>query len=232
MKNINVKSINKKCDKIPYYIVFVLMLFLAPIGVWIFVEKKKTNKNQLYNRSRTLTGAGLFIAFLIGIGIYSKIKDIIVLYESGMSWDMINFIPENICLYGIGIIMCVSYFWGGKKLMNQSKTERIYIKNINIQHEDSIEKISNKLDLSVQEVKTNIILLQQQGYLIPIEIDNQNNKIVYLDKSKGNKKILNSNKTNRKVVTCKKCGTIVSLKSGEYIECDFCGNGLIEAGNN
>lgn len=228
--NINKDDVYLKLNRIPYFIVYLLILFLPPIGIYILVVKMSKDKIQLYKKSRYLTGLGIFILFLLGIGIYSKVKEIVVLYDSGMSLDMINFIPNDIYLYIIGTIMCISYFIGGKKLMDQAKIEKVYTKSINLEHETSIKKISEKLNVSIEEVKDNIKLLQKYNYLIPLEIGDKKNKIIYKDKE--NNKVISIKKKNNKTVKCHKCGAIVPLKLNEYVECDFCGNGLIDEDNN
>lgn len=224
-------SINiEKINKVPSFIVWLLMIVVAPLGVRLFVLKAQEKKINIYNKSKNLTLFGVFVLFLIGIGIYSKIKEIIVLCDSGMSFDMISFIPDKLWLYIVGIIMCISYFMGAKKLMEQARIEQKYVKMINIKHEFSLKRISKKLSISIDEVKENILCLQKLGYLIPLEIDDKNNKIIY-KKDKNKKALVDiSNKCAKinKTVECSKCGAVVSLKENEYIECDFCGNGLID----
>lgn len=221
-------------NKIPNIIITLLLIVVAPLGVWLFLLKAKSNKYKMYNKSKLLFGVGLFVLFLIGIGVYLKIKEIIELHSSGMSLDMISFIPDNIYRYILGIIMCISYFVGAKNLMNQVKIEKKYIKLINFDKETSIKKISKKISTSIEEVKENIAILQSYGYLIPIEVDYEKDKIIYL-KSKEQKKLINSD--NRRVKLCKKvqcpkCSAMILLKRDEYVECDFCGYGLIEENNN
>lgn len=232
--NINKKDIEEKINKIPYFIIWVLMIVIAPLGVWFFLVKKSKDKRQLYNKSRNLMWIGLFILFLIGVGLYSKIKEIIVLYESGMSLDMMNFIPDNLYLYIIGIIICFSFVRGSKKLMAQAKKEQIYTKSINLEHEESIRKISNKLNVSIASAKEDIELLMECGHLIPIDIDNKKNKIIYknVENEDKNSKILSRKGKNNKTVKCPKCGAIVFFKLDEYVECDFCGHGLINEDSN
>lgn len=231
--NLDKDDIDKLVNKIPYPVVWLLMLFLAPIGIWFFVLKKTKDKSKLYNWSRNLTGIGVFVLFVIAVGLYSKIKEIVVLYESGMSLDMISFIPDNLYLYVIGTIIFISFIIGGKKLMNQAKIEQIYTKAVNLERETSIKKLSEKLEISMNEVKNNIKLLQKKDYLIPIEIDNKKNKIIYKDKDEhmATTKVLSNKEKKYKTVQCKKCGTLVSLKLDTYVECDFCGMGLIEENN-
>lgn len=232
-KTVDKKKIEEKINAIPYFIVWILMIIIAPIGVWFFLIKKSNDKKQVYNKSRTLMWCALFILFLIGIGLYSKIKEIIVLYESGMSLDMINFFPDKLYLYIIGTIICVSFIIGSKKLMMQAKKEQIYTKSINIDNEESIEKIGGKLGLSTKEAKDNIELLSKYGRLIPIKIDSKNNKIIYnVASKKENTKVLSKKLKNNRTVKCSKCGAIVFFKLDEYVECDFCGHGLIDEGNN
>ena len=221
-------------NKIPNIIVTLLLIAIAPIGVWLFVLKTKNNKHKMYHKSKFLFGAGIFILFLIGIGVYLKIKEIIELRSSGMSLDMINFIPDNIYRYILGIVMIVSYFIGSKKIMNQVKIEKKYIKLINFDKETSIKKISKKISASMKEVKENIYALQSCGYLIPLEIDNDKDKINYIKNKE--QKILTDTGSKKislyKKAQCPKCSAMVFLKHDEYVECDFCGYGLIEGNNN
>ena len=177
----------------------------------------------MYNKGRSLVGIGLFILFLIGVGIYSKIKEIIQLYDSGMSLDMMNFVPDNVLLYIIGIIIIVSYVYAGKNLMKRARIEQVYTYRINNDNKDSLKELSEELDIPVAEVKNNIKLLQKGGYLVPLEIDNKKNKIIYTN-IKDNVPYKNNNKR----IKCSKCGTLVMLKKDEYIECDFCGHGMID----
>ena len=232
-KKLNTDKVYAIANKMPYFVILILMILVAPLGVLLYVVRTKKNKRKIYNKSKNLTWAGFFIIFLIGVGIYSKIKEIIELSSSGMSLDMISFIPEDIWLYIIGIIMCASYLVGAKKIFNQTKIERNYIKYINIKKEASIKKISKNLSESIEEVKDNIEILNKLGYLIPLEVDDKNNKIIY--KNNKEKKTItnlsNKNVKSNKTVQCSKCGAVISMKLEEYVECDFCGHGLIEENN-
>ena len=172
----------------------------------------------------------MFVIFLIGVGIYSKVKEIIVLYDSGMALDMMNFIPDNLWLYLIGVIICISFMYGSKKLMTRAKLDRKYINFINIEKETSIAKISSKLDENIDNVIENIKLLQEHGYLISLEIDEDKNKLIY-KRQRNNQKVLSNKDKKNKTVQCSKCGAIVKMKLDEYVECDFCGHGLIEENN-
>lgn len=231
--NINTDRMYETINMIPFFVVLILMIVLSPVGVWFFVVKMRTRKIKIYNRSRTLTGVAVFILFLIVIGLYSKIKEILNLISSGMSLDMVNFVPDNIWIYILGIIVCISYFVGGQKLMNQAKLEQKYTRFINLNHEDSIRKLSKKLSISVEDVKENIKVLQNCGYLVPLEIDNKNDKIVYkeIKEQKVITKMTSKKQRLSKPVQCTRCGAIVSLKLDEYVECDFCGHGLIDQDN-
>lgn len=219
--------------KIPYLIIMLLMIVIAPVGVWFFVVKTSVNKRKIYSKSKLLKGMAVFTLLIIIIGLYSKVKEIIELCGSGMSLDMISFIPDNFFLYIVGTIMVISYFIGGKKLMEQAKTLRRYIKCINLDKEISIKKLSKKLSISIEEVKENLNILNKCGYLIPFDIDDKKNKIIYKeqkeieDVTSSRKKQVKNNKT----VQCPNCGAFVILKLEEYIECDFCGYGLIEENN-
>ena len=228
---ISLDKINIIANKTPFFLILLLIIFLAPLGVSFFVKKSKNKKTKLYNKSKNLAWLGIFVLFLIGVGIYTKIKEIIVLFDSGMSLDMINIFPDNIWLYIVGIIMCVSYLYGAKMLLNQAKIEKEYIKYINIKKEQSINKISKSLLSDVKEVKRNIRILESLGYLVPIEIDDKKNKIIYIKTNKF--EVTGNNKNNKlnKTVQCAKCGAIISLKLEEYVECDFCGHGLIDENN-
>ena len=231
--NINTDRIYETINRIPSFVILILMIVLSPVGIWFFVVKMRTRKIKIYNRSRTLTGVAVFILFLIVIGLYSKIKEILDLISSGMSLDMVNFVPDNIWIYILGIIVCISYFVGGQKLMSQAKLEQKYTRCINLNHEDSIRKLSKKLSASVEEVKENIKVLQSCGYLVPLEIDNKNDKIVYKEvkEQKVITKMSSKKQKISKLVQCTRCGAIVSLKLDEYVECDFCGQGLIDQDN-
>jgi len=215
------KKLNKQALKTPYFFVFLLMILISPLGVYFFVVKIKKDKRKMYIKGKSLIGIGLFIIFLIGIGIYSKVKDIIELIDSGMSLDMIKFLPDNFGLYIIGIIVVISYILGGKELIKRARVEQIYTYRINLEKKDNIKELSNELDVPVSEVISNIKLLQKSGHLVPIEINSKKNQIIYENvtsiKTKG-----------EKVKKCDKCGTLVLLKKDEYNECDFCGNGMID----
>lgn len=223
-----------KLVKLPYFVVWLLMIILPPFGVWVFFLKKRNDKANIYNKSRMITGVGIFIIFLIGVGLYSKIKEIIVLYESGMSLDMISFIPEDLWMYIIGSIICISFMIGGKKLMNCAKMEQKYTRIINVDKEESIKIISEKLNVSIDEAKENITKLNGYGYLISLKIDNKKNRLIYDIENKENKctKSLTASNTKNKRVKCIKCGALVSLKLDEYVECDFCGHGLTDDDSN
>lgn len=234
LRNIDKKKLESRINKIPYIFIWILMFTITPIGVWFFIIRVKKNKRRMYNWGRNLTGIGLFILFIVGVGLYSFLKDVIDLYNSGMSLDMINLIPEDVHLYIIGIIMLTSFIVGGRILIRKARVEQIYTKSINLDHETSIKKISEKLDLSIHDVKENIIALKDKAYLIPIEIDYKKNKIIYKEKEKDsfNTKEVSKKKPKVDMVQCKKCGAIVPLRLDEYVECDFCGNGLIGEDNN
>lgn len=226
-KNSSRKSINEErmqdvAIKMPYVCILFLMVIISPLGVYLFFLRTINNKYNMYNKGRSLVAIGIFILFLIGVGIYSKIKKIIQLYDSGMSLDMINFVPDNVFIYIIGIIIIVSYMYAGKKLIERARVEQVYTYRINTDHKDSLKELSEALDIPIAEVKKNIKLLQKCGYLVPLEIDNKKNKIVYTN-IKDNLPYKNHNKR----IKCSKCGTLVMLKKDEYIECDFCGHGMI-----
>lgn len=212
----------KKFDvnKIPNFIIFILLIAFAPLGTLLFYKKTVAQKKNIYSKSKILIWMGLFVILLLSVGIYSKIKEIIELCSSGMSLDMIDLIPDNIWIYFVGIVMCISYFIGSKKINIQSKIERQYIKIINVDKETSLKKISKKLVVDVDELKEHLISLQNCEYLIPFEIDDNKKKIIYKDVKKENKR-----------VQCSKCGALIYLKKEEYVECDFCGHGLIEENN-
>ncbi len=227
-KNSSRKIINKEkmeiaAIKMPYICILLLMIIISPLGMYLFYLRIINNKNNMYNKGKNLIGIGIFTLFLIGVGVYSKIKEIIQLYDSGMSLDMMSFLPDNILLYIIGIIIIVSYMYVGKKIMERARVEQVYTYRINIDHKYSLKELSEELDIPTAEVKNNIKLLQKGGYLVPLEIDNKKNKIVYTN-IKDNVPYKNHNKR----IKCSKCGTLVMLKKDEYIECDFCGHGMID----
>ena len=230
----NKEDMKLKLEKFPYLVVWILMIILPPIGVWIFFLKKSNDKANIYNKSRMLTGIGIFIIFLITVGVYSKIKEIIVLYESGMSLDMISVIPEDLWMYIIGIIICISFMIGGKKLIRRARIEQCYTRFINIDKEESIKTIAEKLNVSLDDAKENINKLNNCGYLVSLKIDNKKNKIIYMLGNKENKttKSLTKKQAVNKKIQCTRCGALVSLKLDEYVECDFCGHGLIDGDNN
>lgn len=227
MNKFNKEKLVNIVNKIPYIFILILMIVIAPLGVYFFLIKKEKDRNQIYNKSKNLSFFAMFIIFLLGIGIYSKIREIIELYSSGMSLDMMNFIPDNLWLYLIGLIICISFIYGSKKLMERAKIDRKYIDFINIKKESSIEKISKQLNKPLYEVIKNIKILQDNGVLININIDEDKNKIIYRNK-KSNIKVLGN---KNRVIQCSKCGAIVKMKLDEYVECDFCGHGLIEENN-
>lgn len=233
MKNKTMKSfINKDklqdiAVKVPYVFILLLMLIISPLGVYLFVFRVINNKRNMYNKGKTLISIGLFVLFLVGIGIYSKVKEIIVLYDSGMSLDMISFIPENPILYVVGIVIVGSYIYGGKQLLKIARAEQVYTYRINLDHIVSLRDLSNELGITIKDVKDNIKLLQNGGYLIPLQIDNKKNKIIYTHEKDNTKVVVRKKHDNRKV-QCPKCGTLVTLKLDEYIECDFCGHGMID----
>ena len=210
--------------KIPYVLTLLLMIVICPLGVYFFIIKTCNNKKNMYKKGRNLISAGIFVLFLIGVGIYSHIKGIIELYSSGMSLDMINFVPDNILLYIIGIIIVISYMYGGKYLIKKAIVEQVYTYRINIDHQKSLKRLSDELGASLVDVKNNIKLLQKHGYLVPIEIDNKKNEIIY--GSEKNKNVFTKERYDKKI-KCKKCGTLVTFKVDEYVECDFCGHGMI-----
>ena len=204
-------------EKIPGFIVLLCLIFVAPLGSWIFYKKTILNKKNIYNKANNLMWLGLFVLFLLIVGCYSKVKQVISLYSSGMSLDMIDLIPDNVLLYVVGIIMSLSYFIGSKKIKEYLVKERNFIKIINLDKEYSLKKISKKLSIKLDDLIEKIKCLQELGYLVPIELDIDKKKILYKDYNLLSKKI-----------KCTKCGALISLKKDEYIECDFCGHGLIE----
>ena len=225
--NFNIKQkLNKLAIKTPYFLVFILMVIISPLGVYFFVVKNKQDKRKMYINGKNLISLGMFVIFLMVIGIYSKVKEIIELLGSGMSIDMINFIPDNFVLYIIGIVIVVSYILGGKELIKRAKIEQIYTYKINLEHKEDIDELSKELNVTVQEVISNIKLLQRFGYLVPLEINIKTNKITY--EKEDNKKLTSNKRQNTKREKCSKCGTLIILKKDEYNECDFCGYGMID----
>lgn len=203
-------------EKIPGVIVFICLLLISPLGTWIFYKKTIINRKNIYNKANNLMWLGLFVLFLFVIGCYSKIKEILYLFSSGMSLDMIDLIPNNILLYIVGIMMFVSYFIGYHKLKKYLVSEKKIIKIINIDKEYSLKKISKKLSLDIEAVIEKIEELQTFGYLVSIELEIEKKKILYKDCNLSNQK-----------VKCSKCGALISMKKDEYIECDFCGHGIV-----
>ena len=231
-KKINKDKIDKFILKIPYIFILLIVIILPPLGVYGLVIKVTNNKRKLYHNKRMLMTLGVFVFFIVGVGIYREICDIIELYDSGMSLDMINFIPDNLYLYIIGIIMFISYIVGARALKKYSKREQVYTKLINIEHITSIEEISNQLNISVTEAKRNIKQLIDKEFIIKVRIDDKNNTLLYDDKKKkASSKELSQSKTKSQLLKCHKCGAFVPLKEDEYVECDLCGNGLIEFDN-
>lgn len=225
--NFNIKQkLNELAIKTPYFLVFVLMVIISPLGVYFFVVKNKKDKKKMHINGKNLISVGMFVIFLIVIGIYSKVKEIIELLDSGMSLDMLNFVPDNFFLYIVGIIVVITYILGGKKLIKRSKIEQIYTYKLNIEHNESIDELSKELNVSVQEVISDIKLLQRFGYLVPLEINIKTNKIIY--EKEDYKKFKSNKKQNAKREKCSKCGTLILLKKDEYNECDFCGYGMID----
>ena len=204
-------------EKIPGVIILICLIFVAPLGIWLFYKKSIANKKNMYNKANSLMWLGLFVLFLLIVGCYSKIKEIISLYSSGMSLDMIDLAPDNIWLYIIGIIMVSSYFVGSKKIKEYLVKERKIIKMINLDKEYSLKKMTKSLSIDLNNLIEKINHLQNYGYLVPIEIDIEKKKIMHK----------NYNLTSKQI-KCTKCGALISLKKDEYIECDFCGHGLIE----
>lgn len=220
------QKLNKLAIKTPYFLVFILMLTISPLGVYLFVMKNKKDKIKMYTKGKGLISAGIFIVFLMAVGIYSKVKEVIELLGSGMSLDMINFIPDNFSVYIIVIIVVISYVLGGKTLLKRSKVEQQYTHIINFEHKEKIKDISKELQIPVNDVKSNIRLLQKSGYLIPLEIDNNKNKIIY-DNTGINSKVIVDKKTKKRI-QCDRCGALIQFKLDEYLECDFCGHAMIE----
>jgi len=225
-KFINKEKMQYLSIKMPYIFILLLMVAISPLGIYLFVFRINNKKTNMYNRGRNLIGAATFVLFLVFVGIYTKIKEIVQLYDSGMSLDMINFLPDNLLLYTIGIVMIISYMYGGRKLIKRSKIEQIYTYRINIEHKESLKELSNELNISIKEVIENIKLLQKSGHLVQIEIDNKKDRIIYND-VKTSKTLLTKEHKNKKA-TCSKCGTLVTFKVDEYVECDFCGHGMID----
>ncbi len=213
---LNSEKMQKIIIKIPYIFILLLVLLLPPIGVWFLVVKVNNNKKKIYHNKRFLMWLGIIIFFMMGLGIYYKIKEIINLYDSGMSLDMINFIPDKVYLYLIGIVMCLSYFIGVKKLSRDAKIQQTYTKMININHVNSLSNISKELDIPINEVKDNVNKLIEGNYLCSLTI-NKNDKITYEEDLKSDD-----------YIQCPKCGAFIHNKKDEYVECDFCGHGLIK----
>ena len=221
LKSLNSKKVQKFITKIPYIFILMLLILLPPIGVWFLVVKVNNKKKKIYHNKRFLMWLGIIIFFMMGLGIYYKIKEIINLYDSGMSLDMINFIPDDVHLYAIGVVMCISYFIGVRKLNQCAKIQQVYTKMINLEHVDSLSEISDKLNISLNDVKINIHKLIDGNFLLPVTIT-KDNKIVYEEEK---------NIQKDEYIQCSKCGAFIHNKKDEYVECDFCGHGLIKDNN-
>ncbi len=226
---INSEKVKKIILKIPRIFVLILIIIVPPVGVWFLVVQVTHNKKKIYHNKRLLLWIFMFVLFIIGLGLYYKIHEIINLYDSGMSLDMMNFVPDDIHLYIIGLIMCISYFIGARILNKESKIQRVYTQSININHINNINEISETLGISLTDVKKNIKTLKEGDFLLPITVDNTTNDIIYETKNKNKKEKheITKNK-NSKLIKCSKCGAFIHSKKDEYVECDFCGNGLIE----
>lgn len=222
MKNINKEILTTMSLRLPYILILLLMIFISPVGAYLFTQRAIYKKNNMYNNARSLIGFGFLILFLIGIGIYSKVKEIIQLYDSGMSFDMINFLPDHVWLYILGILLVVSYIYFGKKLLDRTKVEQVYTYIINVEHKSSLKIIGKELDFSISKVKNDVKMLSKFGYLLPLEINEEKNKIIYTDR-KNHDYHYDSRKKQ-----CAKCGALITFKDYEYTECDFCGNGILD----
>jgi len=224
---INIKNkLNNMAFRIPYIFILLLMIIIVPLGIYFFDIRAMKAKKRIYKKGRNLIAVGLCVLFLIGVGTYLKVKEILEFVSSGMSLDMINFMPDHIWLYILGIITVWFYIYGGRYLLKRAKEEQIYTYRINLEHRERLEEISEDLKISIPDVKENIKLLQKSGYLIPLEIDNKKNKIIY-DNEKINSKII-IDKKNNKSIKCIRCGALIKYKTEEYLECDFCGHGMID----
>jgi len=225
MKLLKKEEIINRLEKIsiksPYVLLYLIIVFLPPLGVYMFILKKKKDIRNLYNDYRTFSGIGLFVIALMGIGIYFKIKDIITLYDSGMSLDMINFLPDNIYMYLLGILYASSFIIGAGKLKRQANMFLRYINFVNVEKKVSLKEISQEENASLIEAKEKINLLKKYKYVVPLEIKEY--KIKYLNEEV---------KSKSSVVQCSKCGAFINLKKDEYSECHFCGNGMILEDNN
>lgn len=187
--------------------------------------KKQNDKKNLYSWYKRLIILGVFVCTVITLDLISEIKEIIYLYDSGMSFDMINLIPDHFWGYVWGVIECVSIFIGCKKFRKILLTYQKYAKYINIDKKSSLRKLVKDTELSVDVVQSDLISLKDAGYLNFSNISD-NKKIIY-DSSDENR---NNLKNKILKVQCSKCGAVNKVKSSHCIECNFCGSKII--GNN
>lgn len=184
--------------------------------------KKKNDKKDLYSWYKRLIILGVFICTVVTLDLISEIKEIIYLYDSGMSFDMINLIPEHFWGYVWGIIECISIFIGCKNLRKVLLTYQKYAEYINIDKKSSLRRLAKDIGLPIEVVQNDLMSLKDTGYLNFSNISD-NQKIIYdtSDETKNNLK----NKTLK--IQCSKCGAINKVKSSHCIECNFCGSKII-----
>lgn len=226
-------KINKCICSIPMFLIFLLIIIFPPVGVYFLVVKKQNSKKGIYSWHRRLIILELLAISIIVIDSISEIREIIYLYDSGMSLDMINFIPEHFWLYIWGSIECVSIFIGCKKLQKMLIKLKIYAGYVNVDNKTSINKLAKKVNVSPCAVKSDLFLLQKEGYLCSFEIDEKSNKIIYKDNNLDNVEEEKASKKKKTIgIKCDKCGAINKIHEFECIECDFCGNKIIGNGDN
>lgn len=220
-------KINKCICSIPTFLIFLLIVFFPPIGVYFLIIKKENDKKYLYPWYKKLIAFGVFVLVIVVLDLISEIKEIIYLYDSGMSIDMINLIPDHFWIYMWATVADISIFVGCKKIRKMLLTYQKYSKYINIDKKTSLKKLAKDVELSLDIVQKDLISLKNVGYLNFLNISNY--KIIY---NISDENLYEDTNLQDKIekIQCNKCGAINKVKKFHCIECNFCGSKII--GNN
>lgn len=203
------EKINKISYKLPYFIILVIIIILPPLGVVLLVSKVKEKKKKIYINSIILSYIGFLMLFLTSFSIYSRVKKIIVLIDTGMSLDMINlnFVPQIIFL-----ITALSFTIGGLYLRNICKRYQRYTNLINNKKVKSIKDVSKKTKINEDIIFTDVTDLIKKGYILNVCIDSKTKKLIY-----------NNEEISNDYVSCLECSAFDIIKN-KTSECSLCGS--------
>lgn len=132
-----------------------------------------------------------------------------------------------ICLVFVAIgVLLILKALQTKRLLSQFKK---YVAVISTDPTGSIENLASALDISQKVVTHDMELMMKRKYFVNAHIDREVNSVV-IEVRQSEVRVMNEGGTPQSTapeqvtVTCKNCGGVSQIISGQVCECDFCGS--------